>query len=100
MGRRKISSLIPVDGAVLSRSNIAVRISPLPSALKSFKSKSCLMDALLLTTEQGYQDGFKTIWHCDDSHVSAHVEFAMKQGISSVICTHFHHYYVITIVVL
>ena len=61
MGRRKTSSLIPVDGAVLSRSNIVARISPLPSSVNSYKAKSCLLDALLLTTERDYQDGFKTI---------------------------------------
>ncbi|KAL8783969.1 MAG: hypothetical protein Q9195_009224, partial [Heterodermia aff. obscurata] len=84
MGRRKTTSLIPVEGAVLQRSQALARTSPLPSSAHPSKSKTCFLDALLLTTEKDYSNGFKTIWQCDDSQASVHVEFAMKEGISTL----------------
>lgn len=86
MGRRR-SSQVPVHGSVLSKDQSAARRTPLPSASTPSRSKACLLDAILITTEVDYTNGFKTLWQPTDAQTTAHIEVALAEGVSSLVCT-------------
>ena len=90
MGRRNTSSRIPTTRGTLETSIELTRRTPLhstPALTNRNKTKTCLLDAILVSTEVDYKSGFKSLWMHTDTKTSAHVGFSLINGITSIVST-------------
>ena len=86
MGGRTTSSRIPTSGTVLQPSQVQVRHSPLPSETsRSNRTRTCLLDAILESTELDYTEGFRPVWLSSDARTSTYIEFGLSNGVTTLI---------------
>ena len=82
VGRRSTSSVIPVPGTPLVRSQQQNRTAQTPGR---GKVRSCVLDGILVTTEADYTTGFKSLYLASDKQVSAHIEVSLIDGTATIV---------------